>query len=61
PTWFSVALDISLVQPPLAFFVERVFSALRSRIDKRQEACLSDRIMTAILLKYIRSRERHML
>ena len=54
--WYTVAKDITLIQPPSAF-MERVFSILRACLDERQETCYSDRIRASALLKYNRGRK----
>ena len=53
PHWYSVAKDMTLMQPSSAF-MERVFSILRACMDERQESNYSDRIASSALLKYNR-------
>ena len=54
PAWYNVAKDVALIQPSSAFFMEWLFSILRSCMDERQEQCYSDRIAASALLKYNR-------
>ena len=49
PHWYSVAKDMTLMQPSSAF-MERVFSILRACMDERQESSYSDRIASSALV-----------
>ncbi|CAN0079391.1 unnamed protein product, partial [Sphacelaria rigidula] len=53
PTWYLVAMDIVLIQPPSAF-MERVFLVFRGCLHSRLERALGDRIEAAAMLKYNR-------
>ena len=55
PHWYSLAKDMTLMQPSTAF-MERVFSILRACMDERQESSYSHRIAASAFLKYNRGR-----